>query len=431
MSVTWPTKKLGELADICRGSSPRPICDTKYFDGGTVPWVKIADATKSGKFLYKTKEHVNDYGASFSRRLPPGTILVAASGTLGYTQILGVEGCAHDGWLILQKLRELDRDFAYYALKTLEQHFFNSGSGAAIQNINTDILREAEIPYPPLPVQRRIAGILSAYDELIENSQRRIRLLEDMARALYREWFVHFRFPGHDGSSPSGRGKGEGAKPIPRLPSALGDIPQGWEVKTIGEICESVSYGYTASASRDEVGPKFLRITDIVPSTIDWAGVPFCEIPEDKGQKYLLKTGDIVVARTGATTGYAKRLNKLHPDTVFASYLVRARTKIGVSNLMLGILMESDEYKHFIQRNMGGAAQPQANAVVLTSMQLAVPPSPIGEHFDRLVGPMIDEGELLARKIQNLRRTRDLLLPRLLSGQVALDSSLNSTHDAA
>jgi len=131
--MEWPKKELGELADISRGSSPRPIADTRYFDGGTVPWVKIADATKSGKFLYETKQHVNDFGASFSRRLPPGTILVAASGTLGYTQILGVEGCAHDGWLILQNLRGLDRDFAYYALKTLEQHFFNSGSGAAIQ----------------------------------------------------------------------------------------------------------------------------------------------------------------------------------------------------------------------------------------------------------------------------------------------------------
>lgn len=80
-------------------------------------------------------------------------------------------------------------------------------------NLNTGILRSISVPVPPLPVQRHIAGILSAYDELIENSQRRIRLLEDMARALYREWFVHFRFPGHES--------------VPRLPSALGDIPQG------------------------------------------------------------------------------------------------------------------------------------------------------------------------------------------------------------
>ncbi|MGH9615039.1 MAG: restriction endonuclease subunit S [Bryobacteraceae bacterium] len=179
-------------------------------------------------------------------------------------------------------------------------------------------------------------------------------------------------------------------------------------------------YSYTASASPEQVGPKFLRITDIVPDVIDWGNVPFCEIAEDKAPKYLLKHGDIVVARTGATTGYAKRLNRLHPNTVFASYLVRARAKDGVSNRMLGVLMESDEYKHYIQTNIGGAAQPQANAVVLTSMQIALPPSSIGAEFDRLVTPMVDERELLAVTMQNLRSTRDLLLPRLLSGSPAL-----------
>jgi type I restriction enzyme S subunit len=90
---------------------------------------------------------------------------------------------------------------------------------------------------------------------------------------------------------------------------------------------------------------------------------------------------------------------------------------------MLGIVMEFDEYKQFIQTNIDGAAQPQANAVVLTSMRFAVPPSSVGERFDRFVAPMIDEAELLAVKIQNLRRTRDLLLPRLLSGQVNLTTN--------
>jgi type I restriction enzyme S subunit len=303
--------------------------------------------------------------------------------------------------------QRVEPQFASYFFLTAEHQrwMMNQCShGATMASLNQEILERIELPLPPLPVQRRIAGILSAYDELIENSQRRIKILESMARALYREWFVHFRFPGHES--------------VPRVPSSLGEIPKGWEVKTIAELCESVTYGFTASASREEVGPRFLRITDIVPATIDWAGVPFCEIPENKTPRYLLNHGDIVVARTGATTGYAKRLNKLHPDTVFASYLVRVRAKPGISNRMLGIVMESDEYKQYIQTNIGGAAQPQANAVVLTSMRLAVSPSSIGEEFDRLVAPLIDEAELLAVRIQNLRRTRDLLLPRLLSGQI-------------
>jgi type I restriction enzyme, S subunit len=289
------------------------------------------------------------------------------------------------------------------ATKRYIESFNTGGSRRAITKGH---IESFEVPLPPLPVQRRIAGVLTAYDELIENGQRRIQILESMARALYREWFVEFRFPGHE--------------KVPRIASSLGEIPKGWEVNSIADLCESVSYGYTASAADQDVGPKFLRITDIVPAVIDWASVPFCEIPKEKAPKYLLKPGDIVVARTGATTGYAKRLNKSHPNAVFASYLVRVRAKPFVSNRMLGVLMESDEYKQFIATNLGGAAQPQANAVVLTSLRLATPPSSVSDDFDRLVEPIMDEAELAALKIQNLRRTRDLLLPRLLSGQVPL-----------
>src|SRR4051812_29211724 len=105
----WRTVRLGDMCDICRGSSPRPIADQRYFDAGTIPWIKIADATKSGKYLYSTKEHVNEFGASFSRLLPRHSLIIAASGTLGYPQFLGVAGCAHDGWLIPSNFRGLDK----------------------------------------------------------------------------------------------------------------------------------------------------------------------------------------------------------------------------------------------------------------------------------------------------------------------------------
>jgi type I restriction enzyme S subunit len=301
---------------------------------------------------------------------------------------------------------EFDIKWAYYQLRNFDINKLDSGS--AIPSTSREAFYEIPVSIPPLSIQHRIADILSTYDELIENNQRRIKILEEMARSLYREWFVLFRFPGHDKAK--------------MVSSPLGPIPQSWEVKTIADLCESVSYGYTASAVREGIGPKFLRITDIVPDVIEWDRVPFCEIPAGNAPKYLVKPGDIVIARTGATTGYAKRLNKRHPEAVFASYLVRIRAHVDISNLMLGLLIESDDYKQFIKTNIGGAAQPQANAVVLTSMRLAVPPSPLGEAFDRLVEPLLDEAELLAIKIQNLRRTRDLLLPRLLSGATVVST---------
>ena len=336
-----------------------------------------------------------------------GDLLLTSVGTLGSPYVVrdGEEFYFKDGNLTwFRKLKGLDSKYLYYWLLSpcgrAELKKCTIGSSQSAYTIV--LLKDMEIDLPDLSTQRKIAGILSAYDDLIENNLRRIKILEEMAQSLYREWFVHFRFPGHGTAR--------------FIDSSLGQIPKGWEVKTIADICQSVSYGFTASASRENIGPKFLRITDIVPDQIDWANVPFCEISKDKTAKLLLQPGDIVVARTGATTGYAKRLNKLHPDTVFASYLVRARAKTEVSNRMLGILMESDEYKKFIQTNLSGSAQPQANAVVLTSMPLVVPNRAISERFDQFVEPMIDQAELLSVKNQNLRRTRDLLLPKLLDG---------------
>lgn len=412
--MEWPKKELGELADICRGSSPRPIADTRYFDGGTVPWVKIADATKSGKFLYETKQHVNDFGASFSRRLPPGTVLVAASGTLGYTQILGVEGCAHDGWLILQSLRGLDRDFAYYALKTLEQHFFNSGSGAAIQNINTDILRQTEIPYPPLPVQQRIAGILSAYDELIENSQRRIKILDSMACVLYREWFVHFRFPGHENH--------------PRVASPLGEIPQGWEVKKLGEVSATFrGRSYRSVDLADEGGLPFLNLKCLDRD----GGFRRSGLKQYTGEfkdNHVAKKGDIVMAVTDMTqerriVARAALVPTLDNEFgIFSMDLVRIEPKPELPKTFLYSFLRYSSFADEVKQHANGANVLHLSPDRITDFRFPVPPADLMRRFADFVAPVLEEIDTLANKIDNLRRTRDLLLPRLLSGQIEVEA---------
>lgn len=148
----------------------------------------------------------------------------------------------------------------------------------------------------------------------------------------------------------------------------------GWKSVRLRDICNPINYGYTASASRNPVGPKFLRITDIVPNLIDWSSVPYCEMEGKNFDRYRLKEGDIVVARTGATTGYAKQIRK-PVEAVFASYLVRFRpNNNGVCQRYIGIVVESDDYKRFIKTNLGGAAQPQANAQILGSYPLMLPP---------------------------------------------------------
>lgn len=146
-----------------------------------------------------------------------------------------------------------------------------------------------------------------------------------------------------------------------------------WPTRTLAEIASQVQYGYTAKSSSEEVGPHFLRITDIVPNLIDWSDVPFCEIDPESEPKYRLSPGDIVIARTGATVGYAKHVGN-PPPSVFASYLVRVRVDEGNDSRYVGFVVESSDYKRFIKAHAGGAAQPNANAKILTSYPVPVPP---------------------------------------------------------
>jgi len=143
-------------------------------------------------------------------------------------------------------------------------------------------------------------------------------------------------------------------------------------ISILRNLCDKIQYGYTASAKNTEIGPKFLRITDIVPDYITWENVPFCEMNDKDIEKYLLEDGDIVIARTGATTGYAKYIKK-PSKSVFASYLIRLKPKDGISKRYIGFVVESDEYKRFIHSNIGGAAQPNANAQILTSYPVTLP----------------------------------------------------------
>ena len=135
----------------------------------------------------------------------------------------------------------------------------------------------------------------------------------------------------------------------------------------------TMQYGYTETATMEPVGPKFLRITDIAQSYIDWNGVPYCPITNDNHQKYVLSEGDVVVARTGATVGYAKMIGKNIPDSVFASFLVRIRPIDDEYKYYFGLAITSAEFLEFVQTNAGGSAQPQANPPLLGQFEISIP----------------------------------------------------------
>ncbi|UPG68378.1 restriction endonuclease subunit S [Gordonia hongkongensis] len=174
-----------------------------------------------------------------------------------------------------------------------------------------------------------------------------------------------------------------------------------WRDVTLADVAERVDYGFTASASSDLNLPRFLRITDIARPSLDWSRVPGCLIDENDFKRYELAADDIVVARTGATVGYAKRI-RMHPRAVFASYLVRFRLRGDVDPRFVGAVVESHAYKRWVQQNAGGAAQPNASAKVLGAFPFSLPDRPTQAR----VGAVFDTIDAL---IENNRRRVEVL----------------------
>ena len=273
--------------------------------------------------------------------------------------------------------------------------------GVAQQHFNIGAAKELEVSLPPRPTQDRIAGILSAYDELMENNQRRIRILETMARALYREWFVHFRFPGHEKN--------------PCVASPLGDIPKGWEVVSFTEIADVLSGGT----------PK----TDVAEY---WNGeIPFFT-PRDTPDYFYAQDTDKHVTELGLSN-CASELYA--PDTVFITargtvgkvalpsvpmamnqscYALRGNPGIPQRFLFLMTLQQVE----YLKTNTGGATFDTIVVDTFRRMKVVKPAREIIAHFTRRTDAIFEQVKALQRRIQNLRQTRDLLLPRLLSGQM-------------
>lgn len=166
-----------------------------------------------------------------------------------------------------------------------------------------------------------------------------------------------------------------------------------WLNVTLRDVSKSIAYGYTASAQLEPIGPKFLRITDIV-GEFDWNTVPYCEITPNDYKKYKLEIGDIVIARTGATTGTAEII-KEDKQAVFASYLIRFRIDKTIADpFFIGHILKSYSWKEYIKSSIGGSAQPGINANVLSQYDLLLPPLPIQHHIAEILSALDDKIEL-------------------------------------
>jgi len=176
-----------------------------------------------------------------------------------------------------------------------------------------------------------------------------------------------------------------------------------WKSYKLGDVCKEISYGYTESARQDKVGPKFIRITDIQYDFINWDNVPYCPISEDNYQKYKLEIGDIVIARTGASTGATAIFKDENIDAVFASYLIRYRVDNQCANpFYISHLLKSSFWKNYVGSIIGGSAQPGANAKQFANFECLLPSLATQQAIASILSSLDDKIELNLQMNQTL-----------------------------
>ena len=305
--------------------------------------------------------------------------------------------------LRLSSGRLFPRFVSYYLLTHEHQQWMMSqcSHGATMASLNQDIISRIQLPCPPVDTQRRIASILSAYDDLIENNTRRIAILEEMARRIYEEWFVRFRFPGYE--------------QVKMVESELGLIPEGWQVTNLDAVSEYINRGLTPKyddlASGIVINQKCIRGQKLSYEQVRRQSKP---IPADKRVRY----GDVLINSTGVgTLGRVAQVLDERPNCTADTHVTIVRPGKQVTTHYYGLsLLAREEY--FEQQGVGATGQTELGRGRVAETTFIVPPLVVQEHFDELVAPMRQMTVTLTSKNANLRATRDLLLPKLISGEL-------------
>ena len=401
--MSWSQKPLEEVADFSLGK----MLDQRKNRGGLMPYLANVNV-RWGEFNFENLREMRFEPGELDRYgLKYGDIVMCEGGEPGRCAIWKDQVPGMMIQKALHRIRPhpcLDSRFLFYSFLKKGRNDELSGlfTGSTIKHLPREKLAKVYIDIPPLPIQQRIADILTAYDDLIENNRRRIALLEEAARLLYREWFVHFRFPSHEHVK------------------IIDGLPEGWERPYLGDVV-TTQYGHTASASDEEVGPKFVRGTDINKrSFIDWATVPYCPEQGLDFNKYALVPGDILVIRM-ADPGKVAFIEK-SIRAVFASYLVRlkVRNPDKLPPIYLFMTLMEERYQGFIRSSSGGSTRKSASAKLLTDFHFAQPPKVLLKLFIEQVAPMREMITKLVDQSSAAAQARDLLLPRLMNGEIAV-----------
>ena len=377
----WQVKGFEECIDKERISRDIKIPQGKYKKVGRYPIVDQGASFVAG--------YTDDKSKLYSGCLP---VIVFGDHTRIFKFVDFSFSLGADGTKLIQPKDFLNPKYFYYYFcsLTIESKGYNR---------HYKYLKEKFIAFPERPEQRKIAFVLSKIQQVIEQQDRIIETTRELKKSLMNKLFT------------------EGLHGEEQKETEIGLMPKSWQVRTVKNTCEKPQYGYTESASDKPIGPKFLRITDITDKGVDWLKVPYCKCPQELINKYKLEKEDILFARIGATTGKSFIVEKC-PFAVYASYLIRLRTKTELNPMYLYYFFNSEMYWKQIDAHKGSSLKKGVNGSILASLIFSFPKKQEQEEIANIllsIDKKISQAESKKQTLQALFRT---MLNQLMMGKV-------------
>lgn len=422
---------VARIRDVAIGVYDGPHATPPPASEGAI-YLGIGNITADGHLDFSEVRYIAEADLpQWTRRVTPkpGDIVFTYEATLNRYAIIpeGFRGClGRRTALIRPDPRRVDRRFLLYTFfgrewrDTIEA---NRLSGATVDRIPIAKFPDFPIRLPPLPIQRRIAAILGAYDDLIEVNRRRIALLEEMARRLFEEWFVHFRFPGHES--------------VRILDAPDGPLPEGWNWVRLGEVLAVLESGFRPKGGiKDGEGD----VPSIGAENVNGLGVYDYSkekfIPRDffDGMKRgKVKHGDVLLYKDGAHIGRLALAYDGFPHSECAvnEHVFLLRVKEPLKQEYLYFWLAKSDLQHKIRGLNANAAQPGLNKPAVSSLPILLPEPALLKSFYDQVRPTLSMLFALAKANRRLALARDLLLPRLISGELSVAAAERELESAA
>lgn len=420
----WVECQLGEVFETSSGGTPKRG-NPEYYQNGTIPWLKSGELNNS--IIYSAEEFITEQGLnnSSAKIFPKGSLLIALYGaTVGKLGVLDFDSATNQAVCCIYQNDEYNRDFLFYYLLFQKEYLVNQGKGGAQPNISQEIVKSLLIPFPPLNEQKRIVEkIESEFAKIGEG----LDYLEQAKKQIkqYRQSVLKAAF---DGKLTQQYQNEESAELLlqkinPKASFKYNDkLPQGWVECSIKDIAKNIQYGYTESANMDKIGPRFLRITDIQKDNVNWNLVPYCKIDDNIKSKYLLKNGDFVFARTGATVGKSYLIDNLKEESVYASYLIRIRFYDISFTKYVKYYFQSSNYWSQISESKVGVGQPNVNGTVLSNLKIPFPSlneqKQIVQEIEKRFAVADEVEKVVEQNIEKAKQLKQSILKKAFEGRL-------------